>query len=445
MKEEFHRAILIRLADRSRVAGLELLSASSDYDKTQTAFFKSLSLLCNMSLLSPEDLLERPRLGSNSITARSRLRTLTGGAPLNSQQFKPPAGEIQETLSGLWSSLENWFLLIKDEIRRAPTSGSAKENPGAESAIPKECDDVDSETRFIASELVRSNPIDISVRPRSTASIESILLSQPALEFNMARQSGDLNSSRGLYRDLSLRLMQRSISSNQPRDQGSLVIAPETRATENDTADEAPAHANNGVNFSEDAMLSPVDENETPATEKDTISTVADSHFQDVSPPSYDDNARPLEERDASLNISDNENPTNNTRSHRLVRRSISYTNAVVGESQSLDGLDVERQFLQQCSREASIEDHSTGHTDIFPVPHYSSAVDTKFASTGAPIDKSDERVNMIERFADRLCAVVHGYHLSSFNCPYWESARYALLNFTMIDDKQLLKITLFK
>ncbi|XP_065067816.1 E3 ubiquitin-protein ligase HACE1-like [Rhopilema esculentum] len=423
MKEEFHRAILIRLADRSRVAGLELLSASSDYDKTQTAFFKPLSLLCNMSLLSPEDLLERPRLGSNSITARSRLRTLTGGAPQNSQQFKPPAGEIQETLSSLWSSLENWFILIKDEIRRAPTSGSAKENQGAESAIPKECDDVDSETRFIASELVRSNPINISVRPRSTASIESILLSQPALEFNMARQSGDLNSSRGLHRDLSLRLMQRSISSNQPRDPGSLVLAPETRFIDNDTADEAPAHANIGLNISEDAMLSPVDENETPATEN-VVSTVTDSHTQDESLPSYNDNARPLEERDASLNISDNENPTNNTRPRRLVRRSISYTNAVVGESQSLDGPDIERQFLQQLSREASIEDHSTGHIDRFLVPHYSGAVDTKFASTGAESDKSDEKVNMIERFADRLCAVVHGYHLASFNCPYWESAR---------------------
>ncbi len=33
--------------------------------------------------------------------------------------------------------------------------------------------------------------------------------------------------------------------------------------------------------------------------------------------------------------------------------------------------------------------------------------------------------IGVVERLADRLCAVIHGYHLASFNRPFWETPRY--------------------
>ncbi len=217
MNEEIHRKILIRLADLTRAAGLELLCTSSIYEKSQKEFSRTLRMLYSIYSFATEDLIARPRSETMPTGTRSRLdstsnrllRTLTTNGAQRQRNFKPPIEQIDESLNALWDALEHWFALIKDEIQRIPDSPVDSTLDGKLAVTATENRSV--ETKLLASELVRNKPKNITGDRRSITSLDSIRLSQPALEYNIAKASADLNNS--LSRSIGKMLLGRQISS----------------------------------------------------------------------------------------------------------------------------------------------------------------------------------------------------------------------------------------
>lgn len=455
--DNYHYSILIRLSEHSRTIGLELLASSSDYNQTQQRFFKSLSLLCAMISFSSEDL-SRPRSETAPQSVRSRLdstgarvlRTLTNTGASVVKRFLPPAAEYDDILDALWCSLEDWFVLIQSEIRKIPKKGNAAgesevKNPDQ---LESKSDNEDIETRLIASELVRSNPIDVSVRPKSTASLDSIRMSQPAVEFNMTRQYGDHSLNRGLYREISRRLYE-AFNANYSSDcaEGSSNNSSELshENLKNEGGAQYTAHENAPLSVCDESTPSNHSLEEDAATETVYSGNVFDHRNSDgpvtsetgdleagcLSSAIVEDNADSTSE---PVRIWDNVNNDmrnsreseasvglNGSADHPFISRSISYTNAVRGgaadESNSLAESVLQLSMNRTVSRAISADMSSTD------------ASQCKVDSEGKSDDNSDKE-SMVERFADRLCAVLHGYHLFSYSRPFWESPRSVIVPF---------------
>lgn len=401
-ENHYHHTLLVRLAERSRTSGLELLSASSDFIQTQQRFFKCLSLLCNMISFSSDDLINRPRSDTVPQSMRSRidstgvrvLRTLTSTAPSNVKKFEPPADEMDEILSALWHPLQQWFDLIKNEIHKAPDSYDDS-NDTVENA------DESMDTRLIASELVRSNPIKVnSVRPKSTASLESIRISQPAVEFNMPRQCGDHGINRGLYRDISRRLYQ-TFNSNQ---ESSSLFHHSTGYNEESSIDSYHA----GDDDDDDGQRAAI--NHVSIDDVDHDGNVEEDYLSTFNSNVLEDNDDAPTSNDVE-NVEDEERQDDDT-GRSFMGRSISYRNAMGDStsqaSQSMQGfqLSLSRSFSRSLSIERPVVESS------------------QCSKEDEKCDVKNDKETMVERFADRLCAVLHGYHLVSYTRPYWESLR---------------------
>ena len=465
--DTYHHSILIRLSEHSKTAGLELLSASSDYEQTQQRFFKCLSLLC--TIISSKTLTSRPRSESAPNYMRSRLdstgvrvlRTLTSSSNTTVKRFEPPLVEMNETFSDLWSSLEHWFDLIKDEIHkfpqiRRPSNGEV--DPGNATESTEDGENLD--TRSIASKLVRSKPVEVSVRPNSIASLESLRMSQPAVEFNLNRQCGEHGMNRGLYRDISRRLYH-SFSSNQDQSSHDLELNEESGS--DSSQDHTPSNGNatsplyQNARRSQDSdnvslSLSPTSHRESENLPLfDFATSVSLQSEATVSSPNTDvlgadlereylasfaaNNLESKEESGSSAaaalgsanadnRIQRNEEGVseaefsqrqNSLRNYPLVGRSISYTYAI-GENTAQENFALTEGMHsfglnQSFSRSLSMERNSLESSQ-------NSTKESEESSIGS------SKGSMIERFADRLCAVVHGYHLLSYCRPYRESDR---------------------
>ena len=452
--DNYHHSILVRLSEHSRTTGLELLAASSDYDLTQQRFFRSLSLLCTIASFSATDLTTRPRSETTPTFMRSRIdstsarvfRTLTSAGTAASKRFDPPANEIDEIFSALWNSLEHWFDLIKDEIHRMPKTRSSSAGKSESDASEDGKEDQDIDTRRIASQLVRSKPVDVSVRPKSTASLDSIRMSQPAVEFNLTRQCAEHGVNRGLYRDISRRLY------NSYQDQGGLA-RPHSDLTE-ESSNDSLQDTTPGDNRTQ----SPLYENALISRDSDfiSLSPSASSHSESRvesevanSSATAVDDGTDLEREYLMSYAADrsesNEMPALNTlgmmrssledgvprierglsgaeqsqmrsdhTNYPLVGRSISYTYAIGESSAQEETLPAEGVYQfnlnHSFSRSLSMERNSLENSQNSTKDNDTSSENGKYS--------------MVERFADRLCAVVHGYHLVSYSRPYWESSR---------------------
>ena len=463
-----HHSILIRLSEHSRTTGLELLSASSDYDQTQQRFFKSLSLLCTIVSFSSEDLIIRPRSETTPNYIRSRLdstsarvfRTFTSTSTTAVKRFEPPADEIEDMFSALWNSLEHWFDIIKDEIHRVPNARKSSTVKIDSVVIEEDTEDCQSiDTRLIASQLVRSKPLEVSVRPRSTASLESIRMSQPAVEFNLSRQRGEHGTTRGLYRGISRRLYE-SFNPNHAN-----LVHQDSEFTEENSSDSyqgspplddsscSPVYRNalhskdsdfvplalsaNGHRESEDIFSfnhansadvesalggMPVNSADHAANlEREYLMSFTADHVGDAEitetdttvrvPANVEDGSQRNEAKSSEIELSQ---MRNNLASYPLVGRSISYTYAVGETSSHESNIQAERMhplgLSQSFSRSLSVERDNLGSSQ-------------SSANESETNNRSDKE-SMVERFGDRLCAVVHGYHMASYSRPYWESSR---------------------
>ena len=350
-------------------------------------------------------------------TSARMLRTLTNTGPATVKRFEPPADEMDEIASTLWSSLEHWFELIKDEIRKVPeTTDSNIETEKSEPDQSLSADDNQNlDTRLIASELVRSKRVDVSVRPRSTASLESIRMSQPAVEFNMTRQCGEHGMNRGLYRDISRRLYQ-SFTANQ---EGTNLFNQASGVAEESSNGLAQWSEENSQN--DESLQSPVYENASHSRDSDCVSLVhACSHDTDLEGEylaSFASGHLESSEGSATNATAESNATVHNTvrnEDQPIVGRSISYTNAI-GDNSAQEGSVLaarayQLSLSQSLSRSLSVERHSTESSQ-------------SSEKENEEVDRNDKDT-MVERFADRLCAVVHGYHLISYSRPYWESAR---------------------
>ena len=481
--DNYHHSILIRLSEHSRTTGLELLSSSSDYDQTQQRFFKSLSLLCTIGSFSSEELIRRPRSETTPNYIRSRfdstsvrvLRTLTSAGTAAARRFEPPADEIEYIFGALWDSLEQWFDIIKDEIHRVPKAGKSsavkldsdliEEGTGVTeegTAVIEEgtgdCQSID--TRLIASQLVRSKPVDVSVRPHSISSLESIRMSQPAVEFNLSRQCGEHGRNRGLYRDLSRRLYE-SLNQNH-----SDLVHQDSEFTEENSSDsyqDSPSPDN--------SFQSPVYRNALYSGDSDSLSLTHSANGQRESENVFSYNhtssaglesamgGLPVDAADHSADLggeylmsyaadhsgerevsgetdntvgasssveggvqrnqdesreTEQSQMPNHLTSYPLVARSISYTYAIGENSTQDSSIPADRMqplsLSQSFSRSLSVERNSLESSQ-------SSTKESEANNRGG-------KESMVEKFGDRLCAVVHGYHMVSYSRPYWESSR---------------------
>jgi len=470
--DNYHRSILIRLSEHSKTVGLELLSASSDYELTQQRFFKSVSLLC--TIISSKTLTSRPRTESAPNYMRSRLdstsarvlRTLTSSSSTTVKRFEPPISEMNEIFSDLWSSLEHWFDLIKDEIHKSPQirkSSNGEVDPSLAIENTEDCENLD--TRSIASKLVRSKPVEVSVRPNSIASLESLRMSQPAVEFNLNRQCGEHGMNRGLYREISRRLYQ-SFNSNQDHElneeNGSDSSLDHTPSNGN-----APSPVYRNARHSQDSdnvSLSPSPTSHRESENSLSLDVIASDALQSeatVSSPNTDalgsdlereylasfaiDNSESNEESESSVAVVGSANAEirvqrceegvseaelsqrqNSLRNYPSVSRSISYTYAI-GENIAQENFTL-TEGIRSCglsqsfSRSLSTERNSLESSQNSTKEHEESSIGSSKGS-------------MIERFADRLCAVVHGYHLLSYCRPYRESDRKFGLRMSKFDD----------
>ncbi len=470
MKEEFHCRILKRLAEFTRTAGLELLCTSSNYETTEKLFSRTLRMLYSLYTYAAEDLIPRPRAESMPTGVRSRmestsnrlLRTLTTSGAQKNRNFKSTIEHIDESLSSLWNSLEQWFLLVKDEIHRIPSSPTDSTSNQEDKSVEKG----NLSTRMIASELVRSKPKNISSDRRSIASMESIRLSQPALEFNIAKMNEDLNSSVNLSRSLGRMLYNRSISANN-RDSS-------------DEDDEANQIDYDSVNLG-DSMAQGGTENVATASDEHAPNCTAENGApaKDSAPsreqPSMNSESMvselPLanfgtQENQGSLSESNNQvsHPLHEDlrlHDHALSRRSISYTNAITQEPlpddifvdtdipAMLQGVELDEDTLSP--NDSSDEpvtplgfspfmdqtrvDSRPDNADTTPIGSAQQTYSDIATSGTSEVLKTsmtsqdDATANgnvteMVKKVSDRLCAVIHGYHLASFKRPFWESDR---------------------
>ena len=473
MNEEFHRTILIRLAEKIRIIGLELLCSSSDYSRTQQIFFRNVALLCSLYSLAAEDMVKKSRTESFPSSMRSRidststrvLRTLTNTAAPRAPPFEPPIEQIDDSLSALWSSLEHWFTVIKDEISKMPESEAVDPNSNSESAIPKSestfsnFEDQCVDSKLIACELMRSKPKDMSMKRRSTASIDSLRLSQPAMEFNMARHSGDLASSGGLSRDLGRMIFQRSLSSGNREPSlnyqipGSPGDSPEVDFLQGqqENADSSEQILNSVY---ENALLSGDTEtlrgtSVTPVsgaevTSQNGTTARSDGELQeaaadglsngvmhDMMNTSSTESSIPSKADSASADT--NYRPSrdqSDAAAQPVMSRAISYTHAI-GRSPFMEGNDrypigggPHHRLTSFGASSANSDEYSEGfNSNASSLERSTQGSDVVDNKSPRSLDGNGE-VSMVEKFADRLCAIVHGFHLTSYKGPYWESAR---------------------
>lgn len=477
MNEEFHRTILIRLAEKIRIIGLELLCSSSDYSRTQQIFFRNLALLCSLYSLAAEDMVKKSRTESFPASMRSRidststrvLRTFTNAAATpRAPPFEPPVAQIDESLSALWSSLEHWFAVIKDEISKMPESEAVDPNPDSESAIPKSestfsnFEDQCVDSKLIASELLRSKPKDMSMKRRSTASIDSLRLSQPAMEFNMARHGGDLSGS--LSRDLGRMIFQRSLSSGNrepslnyqiPGSPGDSLEDEFLRGQqENVDGSEPifiPAYENALLSGDSEKLretsITPVSVAEIASQNGNAIKSdgelegaVADglsngvahgimhASSTEASIPSKADSASP----DANTDDYNQSHDPNDGATQPVMSRAISYTHAI-GRSPFMEGNERYpvgggplHRLTSLGANSLNSDEYSEGfNSNASSLERTVSTQGSDVVGNKSPRSPDDKgEVGMVEKFADRLCAIVHGFHLTSYQGPYWESAR---------------------
>eukprot|EP00794_Sanderia_malayensis_P015706 gene15706-17291_t len=506
MNLEYHRQILIRLAELTGTAGLELLCASSDFESTEKHFSRTLKFLYSLYTNTAEEMVPRPRSETVPIGTRSRvdststrlLRTLTANGAERGRNFRPPVEQMDEALNTLWDSLEHWFDLIKDELRRMPDSSSALNKEDLESG-GTQGENGEIKTWLIASELVRSKPKVKSNDRRSIASIESIRMSQPALEYNLARMNEDLNGSGSLSRSLGRMIMNRSIdaSNHDHSDHADYDDGYER--------DESGAVGfGGGVERGEigdgvliggvtaPTNLVPDDRDRLDLQVRDQGSVLSDAVHGDVLVDSTSEQfRRPQPEqspRRSSLPVdvpSSSEDAT--IYRDRGYTRSLSYTHAVSQEpvaSDMLFGTDG-----QMIYGDANLCDDGEEGDALSPIAETSSSSVSSFpqltgdgaesrnasrasmttepesgidnlvfdgehndagiacsevlqekmtsdanAATNAAISVSDAAVNanaasgrhteMVEKVSDRLCAVIHGFHLASYKRPFWETPR---------------------
>ena len=265
----FHKTILLKFAELTRSEGLKLLSPSSDYDDQVGKFFRTMQLLCELYSIPPETILPRPRADSGirsriDSTGSRILRSLGAGTEIHEQQlnFVVPVTEINESLNILWDTLDHWFILIREDLSRLPGSPikmdnlSLNESEDTPETVKEEVqvvsDAMDSgtqqevSTREIAKALYRTKPKSNTNR-RSLVSLDSIILSQPALEFNMGKVSTDLSGSGNFSGGLERRLFVRSVSGHAQFDTGHALN--DTEPTEvHSLVDEATGGSINPVN-----------------------------------------------------------------------------------------------------------------------------------------------------------------------------------------------------
>ncbi|XP_065916670.1 E3 ubiquitin-protein ligase HACE1-like isoform X2 [Dysidea avara] len=151
-----HSTILSRLAKQASTTGLELLSSSSDYDNWSTQFLRMVRILCALDQVPVTPVSPREQHRPTSPRRRRWNSFLSSGtrdtaivAPSASTESQPPRrhsfdelstdfelagkespkpGDISSSpfflLEAVWNSLYSWYDLLEVEVQRLPEAGS---------------------------------------------------------------------------------------------------------------------------------------------------------------------------------------------------------------------------------------------------------------------------------------------------------------------------------